>query len=83
MQIDKDVARARNVTNAAKSKAGNAEEKRKQLESRHQQAQNILDEKLGEGHSSTPMDKAERLRQRATGLLEKSQKHQSEIDRKC
>lgn len=80
LQIDKDVGLARTVTNTAKAKAVEAEENRKTLEARRDQADRSLKEKLGP--VGQPIDRAEQLRKKATGLLEKSQKHQSEIDRK-
>ncbi|KHJ41324.1 hypothetical protein D918_08655 [Trichuris suis] len=78
LQIGKDVERALLVSNTSRQKMQETEERRKTLEQRYKETETLLEEKIGT--SEAARQRAEQLRQMATKLLEKTEKHLSDIE---
>ncbi|KRX56425.1 Laminin subunit beta-1 [Trichinella sp. T9] len=78
LQIGKDVERALVVSESARQKTEQVEVKRKTLEQQYKEAENLLNEKIGDNEAAR--QRAEQLRQTATKLLEKTEKHLSDIE---
>ncbi|KRX90388.1 Laminin subunit beta-1 [Trichinella pseudospiralis] len=78
LQIGKDVERALLVSESARQKTQDVEVKRKTLEEQYKEAEILLNEKIGDNEAAR--QRAEQLRQTATKLLEKTEKHLSDIE---